>query len=497
VVVSASDGVSTDTQVLAISVGNVDEPLVITSNGGGASAAISVEEGGVVVTNVAASDPEGATVTYAISGGADAARFAVDPTTGEIRFIEAPDFEAPADQDGDNVYEVTVAAQDGSSLDTQALSVTVTDVNERPIVSGGTSLALTLPENGTAVTTIVASDPDGDPIVYALEGDDAALFVIDPQTGVLSFASAPDFEAPQDLGNDNFYSVRVTASDGVLSAFQTVQISVENVNEGVTITSGSSFATDENATLVGSVAASDGDGDAITYSLSGGADAALFTLDSQTGLLSFVNAPDFESPADADGDNVYELIVTASDGSLLDTQALSVAVNNLRDGLNLLGTAKADTLLGSAAEDSIGGLAGNDKLFGYAGSDFLDGGDGNDRITGGTGADNLTGGAGADTFIYSAVNESSASWMDTITDFSRAQRDTISLAAIDANGLVDGDQAFTFVGAAEFSHRAGELRSYQSEGHTYVSGDVDGDGVGDFLIGLTSAVVLASGDFVL
>jgi serralysin len=53
------------------------------------------------------------------------------------------------------------------------------------------------------------------------------------------------------------------------------------------------------------------------------------------------------------------------------------------------------------------------------------------------------------------------------------------------------------VGAAEFSHRAGELRSYQSEGHTYVSGDVDGDGIGDFLIALTSPVVLASGDFVL
>jgi len=497
VVVSASDGVSTDTQAIAVSIGNVDEPVVITSNGGGASAAILVEEGSVGVSNVAASDPEGASVTYAISGGADAAHFAIDAATGEIHFIEAPDFEAPADQDGDNVYEVTVSAQDSSSLDTQALFVTVTDVNERPIVNGGTSVVLTLPENGTAVTTVTASDPDGGAIVYGLEGDDAALFVIDQQTGALSFASAPDFEAPQDVGNDNFYSVRVTASDGHLSAFQTVQISIANVNEGVTISSGSSFSADENTAIVGSVTASDADGDAISYSLSGGADAALFALDSQTGLLSFVNAPDFESPADANGDNVYELIVTASDGSLLDTQVLSVAVNNLRDGLNLLGTGKADTLLGSVAEDSISGLAGNDKLYGYAGSDFLDGGDGNDRITGGTGADTLTGGAGADTFIYSALNDSSASRMDTITDFSRTQRDTISLAGIDANSAVDGDQAFTFVGPAAFSHRAGELRSYQSEGHTYVSGDVDGDGIGDFLIGLTSPVVLASGDFVL
>ena len=66
-------------------------------------------------------------------------------------------------------------------------------------------------------------------------------------------------------------------------------------------------------------------GATLTYSISG-ADAALFTIDSATGVLSFITAPDLESPADVGGDNVYDVTVAVSDGTLTDSQAIAVTV---------------------------------------------------------------------------------------------------------------------------------------------------------------------------
>ena len=73
-------------------------------------------------------------------------------SSGALGFTSSPDFEAPADADGDNVYEVVVSATDGTLSDAQALLVTVANANEAvSITSGG---AFTLAENGTGVTTV-------------------------------------------------------------------------------------------------------------------------------------------------------------------------------------------------------------------------------------------------------------------------------------------------------------------------------------------------------
>ena len=71
----------------------------------------------------------------------------------------------------------------------------------------------------------------------------------------------------------------------------------------------------ENQTLAYTAVATDGDGDDLTYSLSG-TDAALFTIDPNTGEVRFIAAPDFEDPGDIGGDNVYDITVTASDDTM-------------------------------------------------------------------------------------------------------------------------------------------------------------------------------------
>jgi hypothetical protein len=79
---------------------------------------------------VVASDADSTTLTYSIAGGSDAALFEINGNTGALSFVTAPDYEAPTDADADNVYDVTVQASDGSDTGTQALSITVTDVQD-------------------------------------------------------------------------------------------------------------------------------------------------------------------------------------------------------------------------------------------------------------------------------------------------------------------------------------------------------------------------------
>ena len=93
--------------------------------------AVNVAENTTAVTTVTATDADaGATLTYSIIGGADAAMFTIDGTTGALTFITAPDFETPTDAGGNNVYDVTVQVSDGTLTDTQAIAVTVTNVND-------------------------------------------------------------------------------------------------------------------------------------------------------------------------------------------------------------------------------------------------------------------------------------------------------------------------------------------------------------------------------
>ena len=83
-------------------------------------------------------------------------------------------------------------------------------------------------------------------------------------------------------------------------------------------------------------------GQTLSYSIIGGADASKFTIGATTGALSFVTAPNFELPTDAGGNNVYDVIVQASDGhGGIDTQAIAVGVQNVV-GASIHGTAGND-----------------------------------------------------------------------------------------------------------------------------------------------------------
>lgn len=111
----------------------------ITSNGGGATASISLLTGTPVVTTVTATDvdlpPE--TMIYSIVGGADQSKFTIDSQTGVLRFVTPPRWTFPDDAGANNVYDVIVQVSDGYGTDTQAIAITignVLNVNGRDLI---------------------------------------------------------------------------------------------------------------------------------------------------------------------------------------------------------------------------------------------------------------------------------------------------------------------------------------------------------------------------
>ncbi|EHR72505.1 hypothetical protein BurJ1DRAFT_3700 [Burkholderiales bacterium JOSHI_001] len=511
----AATAVNLGTQVLAVN----DAPR-ITSDGGGAAAVLVRDENGLAVTTVVAPDVDSASVTYSIAGGADAARFAIDAATGALSFLAAPDFEAPADADANNLYQVLVQADDGTLADTQAITVRVVSVNEAPSLllpagqalaedqalavpgvqvadvdanlaevslavgrgslsldlaggasvvagangsasltlagngaqlnaalaslryqglldtngpdtlqvqvrdSGGLSasgsVALTvqavndapqitlpatpsLPEDGTlafgsGATRITLADVDAGSATLSLHlvasqgtlslastaglvlglgsgTNDAELRVsgtlADLQAALdgLSFQAAPDFNGSASLAL-TLDDGGASGAGGAQQATALLAINVTPVNDAPRISSDGGAAAaalvrNENARAVTTVVASDIDSATLRFSIAGGADAARFSIDASTGVLSFITAPDAEAPSDADGDNVYNVLVQASDGSLTATQTLDVTVVSVNEvpGFTLpaAATGQEDTplaLTGLAVADVDGNLDG-------------------------------------------------------------------------------------------------------------------------------------------
>jgi hypothetical protein len=181
--------------------------------------------------------------TVSINSGSDSALFTVvvsDSVTARIRFLSSPNFESPTDVGANNGYELSIRATDrGGNFANQSITISVTNVNEAPTISINSSNAthaITQAENSTSITTYTAADVDaGASLSFSLSGADAADFAINSSSGVLIFASSPDFEAPADSDVNNQYVVIITVSDGALSDTQTLTVTITNANESATV----------------------------------------------------------------------------------------------------------------------------------------------------------------------------------------------------------------------------------------------------------------------
>ena len=325
--VTDTSGGASNTATRTVSVTAVNDAPVITSNGGGASASISVSENSTAVTTVTATDVDSSNLVYSISGGADAARFTIDSSTGVLRFITAPDFETPTDAGGNNVYDVIVQVSDGSLTDTQSLAITVTDVNEYTVgaVSDANGSANQVAENAANGTTVgitanaVDQDGSNNTVTYSLSNNAGGRFTINASTGVVTVANGTllNYEAATSHG----ITVLATSSDGSTSS-QSFTINITDVNEfavgAVSDTNAAANTVAENAangTTVGITARAvdaDGSNNTVTYTLSNSA-GGRFTIDASTGVVTVANGSllDFETATS----HSITVLATSSDGS--------------------------------------------------------------------------------------------------------------------------------------------------------------------------------------
>ena len=116
---------------------------------------------------------------------------------------------------GNSTITVT-GSSNGKTVDDVFL-VNVLSVNMAPVITsldGNTSSEISIIENRASVTTIVATDPNGDNLSYSIiGGSDQAKFNLNVTSGVLNFTNPPDYEKPTDLNSDNIYTIQILVED--------------------------------------------------------------------------------------------------------------------------------------------------------------------------------------------------------------------------------------------------------------------------------------------
>ena len=220
-------------------------------------------------------------------------------------------------------------------------------------IAGGTGITREVPENSAAGMNVgapvAAYDAQSDVLTYTISGGaDEDSFDIDRATGQIMVGAGTmlDFEA------DPSYTVMVTATGPGHSDPDTdtieVTITVTNVDEDPVITGGDTtvrYAENRTDAVETYAASDDEDGESSPTLTLSGTDASDFTLTLTDGNgtyeLAFKAVPDFEMPADAGRNNVYNITVTATDSDgQTDRKNVTITVTNMKEG----GTVTLNTL---------------------------------------------------------------------------------------------------------------------------------------------------------
>ena len=194
----------------------------------------NTEAGENIGARVVATDADsGQKLTYTLMTGTDADSFAIDRATGQLKT------KAALNEETENSYTVTVRATDpAGASDTVDVDITVTDVNEPPVIAGDATVTFNEDTGDVAVALVsyMVTDPEeaifglDDPDPWSVAGADSSKFTI--VGGDLKFKDKPDYEKPTDANKDNVYEVTVRAADadGYIG-LKAVKVTVENVDE--------------------------------------------------------------------------------------------------------------------------------------------------------------------------------------------------------------------------------------------------------------------------
>ncbi|WP_141015148.1 putative Ig domain-containing protein [Nocardioides sambongensis] len=302
--VRASDGVDHTDATVTVAVDDVDESPVIDP----VADVTTAEDAPLTAIPVAATDPEGADVDVRVDGLPAGLSFTA--ASGEI--TGTPTLSG--------VSTVTVTADDGTSAPAvTTFEIEVTAVNDAPVIA---DQALTVPEgaaSGAEVGRLAAADEDGDALTFSSDTTDFDVAA----DGTVTVA---DGGLPQGAGPFTF---TVTVSDGTTTATAQVTVTVDTSGDlAPVIEPGQSFQVREDAATgatVGTVQASDPDGDALVHQIAGGNTGDAFGIDPATGAITVAAPLDFETTGS------YNLTVVVSAGGKSDQETVTVTVQDVNE----------------------------------------------------------------------------------------------------------------------------------------------------------------------
>ena len=447
----------TDTATVTFTVVGVnDGPTapVDTDGPAGATLAEDAAVGVAVGIDANSTDAEGDSVSYYFRNGLNVAvqtlgNFTINASTGVITLTNALNYETATS------HNLTVYAGDGADESSTVFTVTVTNVAPTAPTDSDSATNV-LAENAAAGTyagvTAASTDPNGGTVTYSLTSNAGGRFAIDSATGAITATGAGnlDYETAAVDGTGHYYEVTARASDGTAnSGSTTFRIYVTNVVEHL-------FTPNNDGTAGAPInfnTLPDGayDNDGAQYNALAGNDFVYLPNASTAG-----HPWDFNRTFDAGAGN--------------------------------------DVVQGGTGNDSISGGEGNDRLFGGDGDDRLVGAAGDDILGGGDGADKLTGASGRDIFIFtdSEIGTTKLGEHDVITDFLQGT-DKIDISALYDGITYGGLKAGALTGGAGNAYKVGY---YSSNGKTWLEGDVNGDGVADWVIEMSGSYKLKGTDLV-
>lgn len=317
--VEVSDGALTDNATISISLTDVNEAPQISDQ------TFSIDENtetNTVVGSVVAIDADNDALTYVITSGNDLQGFTLTEADGTLMVND----QIVLNFETNPVFTLTVEISDGFFTVNATITLNLNDLVEAPIILDQAFQVDENTINGTLIASIVASDPNDDPLTYTImDGNDLGAFNLNELDGALTVNDA----TPLDFETKPVFTFTVEVSNEIFTASAIITINLTDIGEAPQATN-QSFSLSENSvegTLVGKIVATDVDEDVLNYTIAMGNELGAFVLDQFSGNLTVSNA----SILDFETNPSFTLTVEVSDGTLAVNAEVSISLTDLEE----------------------------------------------------------------------------------------------------------------------------------------------------------------------